>query len=89
MGKRQGVTKGTKARRARHRAARSIVARRIEEIRKARGWSCGRLGAEVGASRLRVWRLENGFAEVSATDAALYAEALGVSVASLYREGKS
>lgn len=71
------------------RAARSIVARRMEEIRTARNISPSELAKRLGTKRMRVWRLENGFTEISVKTAEKIAEALAVTVASLYRESKA
>lgn len=68
---------------------RSLVARRVEEIREAKKWSRQRLAEEAGMTRLQVWRLETGTTEISADTAAVLATALSVSVASLYRESKA
>lgn len=66
-------------------AARSLVAQRIEEIRLAKKLSRQELAEQMRITRLQVWRIETGVTEVSADDAARFAEALGVTVASLYR----
>lgn len=68
---------------------RSLVAKRVEEIREAKGWSRQRLADEAGITRLQVWRLETGATEMSADAASMFATALDVSVASLYREGRA
>ena len=68
---------------------RSVVARRIEEVREAQKMSRDDLAKKMGTTRMRIWRLENGTTEVSADDVPSFAEALGCSVAALYREPKS
>jgi transcriptional regulator with XRE-family HTH domain len=68
---------------------RPLVARRIEEIRKAKRMSRRDLATKLGTSYLQVYRNEKGITEVSAEDAATYAAALEISVASLYRESRA
>lgn len=79
---------------------RSLVARRIEEIRTAKGLSRQDLADRVtlpprGRNKhprctyLQVYRVEMGEVDISVDDASAYAEALDVSVTSLYRESKA
>lgn len=68
---------------------RSVVARRIEEIRVAKKLSRKALGKSLGVSYLQVYRLEKGLIGITADTAADVAEVLGVTVASLYREGRA
>lgn len=68
---------------------RSVVARRIEEIRTAKGISRQALASKMGTSRLQIWRLETGVKDISALEAAAAADALEVSIAALYRESKA
>lgn len=72
-----------------------MVARRIEEIRGSKKLSREQL-ADILASidadhwdRLKVFRHETGRLQITAEVAAVYAEALGVSIASLYRESRA
>ncbi len=68
---------------------RSIVAIRMEEIREARHISMVDLARKLNTTRMRIWRLENGHTDICVDDAARIAEALGVTVAALYRESKA
>lgn len=65
---------------------RSLVARRIEEIRTAKKISRQALAVKLGTTRLQVWRYETGVTDISADAIASIADALDVSVASLFRE---
>lgn len=67
----------------------SLVARRIAEIRKAKKLSRQALADRLGVTYLQVYRIENGVTDVSADVAADYADALDVSVASLFRESRA
>jgi len=67
----------------------SLVACRIREIREAKRISRSELAARLKTTRIQVWRIETGVTVVSADAAAEFADALGVSVASLYREAKA
>lgn len=68
----------------------SLVARRIREIRETKKLSRQQLADLVGVSYLDVYRIETGFKKIVSTeDAAVFAGALGVSVASLYREARA
>lgn len=68
---------------------RSLIARRIEEVRDQKGVSRQELADLIGETRLQIWRLENGVTDVPAETAGRIADALGVSVASLFRESKA
>jgi transcriptional regulator with XRE-family HTH domain len=60
------------------------------EIRKAKRLSRQQLANLAGVNYLDVYRIETGFKKaVSADAAAVFAGALGVSVASLYRESRA
>lgn len=67
----------------------SLVARRIAEIRESKKLSRQQLADKLGVSYLQVYRIETGVTEVSADTAAAYADALDVSVASLFRESRA
>jgi transcriptional regulator with XRE-family HTH domain len=67
----------------------SLVARRIREIRERERLTRQELADRLGTTRIQVWRIEKGVTAVSAEAAADFAQALGVSVASLYRESKA
>ncbi len=68
---------------------RSLVALRIEQIRKAKNLTRRELAAQLGVTYLQVYRIENGVTDVSATAAAAFAAALGVTVSQLYREARA
>jgi len=70
-------------------ADRLLIARRIEEIRDAKGMTRRALGELVELTYLQVYRIEKGEVEVSADKLAEIAEALDASVASFYRESKA
>jgi transcriptional regulator with XRE-family HTH domain len=67
----------------------SLVARRIQEVRTAKKLSRQQLADKLGITYLQVYRIETGVTEVSADVAAAYADALDVSVASLFRESRA
>jgi transcriptional regulator with XRE-family HTH domain len=67
----------------------SLVARRIKEIREAKKWSRQQLARKLGVTYLQVYRIENGKVHVSADTAASFADALEVSVASLFRQSRA
>lgn len=67
----------------------SVVARRIEEIRTARGLSRQAFGDKVGLTYLQVYRLEKGKKQVTADLAASAAAALEVEVGTLYLEARA
>lgn len=77
----------------------SLVARRIQEIRTAKKISRQQLADELETRRprgkrsrwtyLQIYRIETGVTDVSADTAAEVAQALQVSVASLYREARA
>jgi len=67
----------------------SIIARRIKEIRLAKGWSRQQLADELETTYLQIYRIEKGITEVSADALPGFADALGVPVASLYRESRA
>jgi transcriptional regulator with XRE-family HTH domain len=66
-----------------------LAARRIQEIRVAKKMSRTELGEKLGLKYLQVYRYETGDTELPADLAAQFADALGVSVASLYRESRA
>lgn len=59
---------------------------RINELRRARGWSQERLGEAVGCSKVHISGLERGQRELNLTWMRLIARALGVSPADLLTE---
>jgi transcriptional regulator with XRE-family HTH domain len=67
----------------------SLVARRIQEIRIAKGMSRQGLGDLVGKTYLQIYRIEKGETEVTTNEAVAIADALEVSVSSLFRESKA
>lgn len=68
---------------------RSLVARRIEEIRLAKKKSRQEIADLLGITYLQVYRIERGKVRITDQTAADFAAALDVSVASLYRESKA
>ena len=68
---------------------RTLIARRIEEIRTAKKLSRQELADKLGWTYLQIYRLETGVTHVSAEVAGEVAGALEVSVASLYRESRA
>lgn len=68
---------------------RSLVARRIEEIRLAKKMTRRGLGDLIGLSYLQVYRIEKDEVDVSAEMLVTIAEKLDVSPASFYRESKA
>lgn len=62
----------------------SLVAQRIQKIRKARKMSRQEFAAELGTSYLQVYRIEKGVTEISADDVPEFARALRCDVADLY-----
>lgn len=68
---------------------RSLVARRIEEVRLAKGLSRQELADRLDWTYLQIYRLETGVTHVSAEVAGEIANALEISVASLYRESRA
>jgi transcriptional regulator with XRE-family HTH domain len=67
----------------------SLVAKRIAEIREAKKLSRQQLAERLGVTYLQVYRIETGVVDVSADTAASVADALDVSVASLFRESRA
>lgn len=67
------------------RAQRSALAECIEEIRKQKKLSRQVVADRLKTRRIQVWRIENGITDLSADDVPLWADALGVSVAAIYR----
>lgn len=67
----------------------SIVAARMQEIREAKKWSRQQLADRLDVTYLQVYRMETGEVDISASDVPGIAEALGCSVASLYREARA
>lgn len=78
----------------------SLVARRVREIREAKKLSRQQLadivalirrpdGSRPPCTYLQVYRIETGVTELAVDDVPRYAEALDVSVASLYRESRA
>lgn len=67
----------------------SLVARRIQEIRVAKKLSRQDLADLVGVTYLKIYRIEEGVTQVDVDDVPKFADALDVSVASLYRESKA
>lgn len=75
---------------------RSLVARRIEQIREAKkisrrdlGILVGKLRGDDGLTYLQVYRIEKDEVDVSADLLASIAEVLDASVASFYRESRA
>ena len=66
-----------------------MVARRIQEIRVAKKLSRQDLADLVGVTYLKIYRIEEGVTQVDVDDVPKFADALDVSVASLYRESKA
>jgi transcriptional regulator with XRE-family HTH domain len=60
---------------------------RIRQLRKEHGWSQAELGSQVGTDSQRISRYENGRITPSVDALVRLAEALGVSVDYLVREG--
>ena len=67
----------------------SVVARRLQELRVSKKLSRQQLADKLGTTYLQIYRIEMGVTDVSADDAARFADALDVSVASLYRESRA
>jgi len=68
------------------RARRSALAECIEEIRKQKKLSRQAVADRLKTKRLQVWRIENGVTDLGADDVPAWAEALGVTVAAIYRK---
>lgn len=66
-----------------------LVARRIQEVREAKKISRQSLAEKLETTYLQVYRIETGVTVLSAEDVPRIAEALDVSVASLYREARA
>lgn len=67
----------------------SVVARRIKEVREAKKLSRQGLADRLGTTYLQVYRIETGARDVSAEEVIEFADALGTSVTSLYREARA
>lgn len=68
---------------------RSLVARRIEEVRLAKKKTRKWLGEQLGLTYLQVYRIEKDEVTVSAEMVLKIAEVLDVSAASLIRESRA
>ncbi len=66
----------------------SPIAKRIQEIRKARKLSRQQLAEKLGTTYLQIYRVEKGVTEVSADDVPRFADVLKVDVATLYGKGR-
>lgn len=63
-----------------------LLGRRISELRHAKGLSQSALGQLVGATKMRIYRVEKGYVPVLAVELAAIADALGHRVARFYKE---
>lgn len=62
------------------RQARQTVARRLRDAREQKGWTQEQLASLLGCSRTKLNRIENGRAELTASEVALLAHTFKVSV---------
>ena len=66
-------------------AVAKALGRRIRELRKTKGWSQEYLADEAGMHRTYMWGIEQGVRNPSVRHLSKIADALGVSVATLFQ----
>lgn len=68
-------------------AVTKTLGKRIRQLRKAKGWSQEYLAIEAGMHRTYMWGIEQGVRNPSVRHLSQIAQALGVSIASLFEQG--